>query len=63
MCKIQVGKETFILSEGKNIFIPQGEIHRIENIGDEELTLVEIQIGDRIEEGDITRIEDDYGRV
>lgn len=63
MCKIQVGKEIFILCEGKNIFIPQGEIHRIENIGDEELKLVEIQIGDRIEEEDITRIEDDYGRV
>ena len=62
-CQIQLGKEVMQLSKGENIFIPQGIFHRVENIGDKELIFVEIQIGDRIEEGDIIRVEDDYGRV
>ena len=51
-----------ILDENDNIFIPQGDIHRLENIGSEILTL-EIQIGNKISEEDIERFEDDYGRL
>ena len=62
-CQIQLGKEVMQLSKGENIFIPQGIFHRVENIADNELIFVEIQIGDRIEEEDIIRVEDDYGRI
>ena len=51
------------LEENENIFIPKGDLHRLENIGDQLLTLVEIQIGNEISEDDIERIEDDFGRV
>ena len=52
-----------ILEKTDNIFIPQGDLHRLENIGDEILTLIEIQIGEKISEEDIDRLEDDFGRV
>lgn len=61
--RVQLEDKTIHLSKGKNIFISQGELHRIENIGENDLILVEIQIGERIEEEDIVRIEDDYNRV
>ena len=53
----------FQLEKDDNIYIPKGDIHRLENIGEEILTLVEIQIGNDISEDDIERLEDDFGRA
>tara|TARA_B100000965_G_scaffold10121_1_gene7854 strand:+ start:51 stop:833 length:783 start_codon:yes stop_codon:yes gene_type:complete len=53
----------FKLEKNDNIFIPQGDLHRLENIGKGLLTLVEIQIGEKISEDDIERLEDDFGRI
>ena len=53
----------FKLEKNDNIFIPQGDIHRLENIEQDHLTLIEIQIGKEISEDDIERLEDDFGRV
>ena len=53
----------FKLEKNDNIFIPKGDIHRLENIGTELLKLIEIQIGDEISEEDIERLEDDFGRL
>ena len=61
--KVYLEDSKCILDENDNIFIPQGDIHRLENIGNEILTLVEIQIGNKIFEEDIERFEDDYGRL
>ena len=44
-------------------YIPQKDLHRLENIGNNLLKIVEIQIGEKISEDDIERIEDDYGRI
>ena len=44
-------------------YIAIGEKHRLTNIGDEELVLIEVQFGDYLEEDDIVRLEDDYGRI
>ncbi len=53
----------FKLEKNDNIFIPQGDLHRLENIGNDLLTLIEIQIGKKISEDDIERLEDDFGRI
>ena len=53
----------FKLEKHDNIFIPQGDLHRLENIGKQNLTIVEIQIGEKISEDDIERLEDDFGRI
>jgi len=47
---------------GDMVFIPIGGVHRIQNVGSEELIIVETQLG-RCEEDDIVRLEDDYGRA
>ena len=51
------------LKEKEHIYIPKDTIHRIENIGKEELIFIEIQLGEDLKEEDIIRLEDDYGRV
>lgn len=48
--------------ENEAIFIPVGMTHRIENPGKTPLVLVEVQIGSYLEEDDIVRFEDRYGR-
>ena len=56
------GKE-IILRQGESTDIPREAAHRIENIGDTQLTFIEVQWGDYFGEDDIVRLEDDYGRV
>jgi mannose-6-phosphate isomerase-like protein (cupin superfamily) len=38
-------------------------VHRIKNIGNENLVFIEIAQGDYLEEDDIVRLEDKYGRA
>ena len=61
--KVTNGDETFIVKEKGALFIPQRNIHRIENIGNTPLHIIEVQFGIILEEDDIVRLEDDYGRV
>ena len=55
---MQVDNEEFETHAGEYKFIPLGTKHRLTNIGDEELILVEVQIGNYLGEDDIVRIED-----
>lgn len=43
--------------------VPVGARHRLENPGDEQLVMIEVQHGDYLGEDDIVRFEDDYGRL
>lgn len=61
--KVVNGDDTLIVKEKGAVFIPQQNVHRVENIGDTSLHIIEVQFGDILEEGDIVRLEDDYGRV
>ncbi|MBW1855863.1 MAG: glycosyltransferase, partial [Deltaproteobacteria bacterium] len=61
--KITLDNKQFILSNGKSVDIPRGSFHRIENIGSDDLSFVEVQTGDYFGEDDIERIEDDFGRA
>ena len=61
--KITIEERDHYLQEGEHIYIPKNTIHRIENIGKEELIFIEIQLGENLKEEDIIRLEDDYGRV
>jgi mannose-6-phosphate isomerase-like protein (cupin superfamily) len=63
LSKIIIEDDEYFLKEKEHIYIPKETIHRIENIGDEELIFIEIQLGEDLQESDIVRIEDDYGRV
>jgi mannose-6-phosphate isomerase-like protein (cupin superfamily) len=48
---------------GGAIDIPRGAAHRVENPGTETLVFIEVQHGSYFGEDDITRLDDDYGRV
>lgn len=60
--KVQVGEDFHILNVNQNIYIPKKVLHRIENIGNEELVFTETQIGEYLGEDDIIRYEDDFNR-
>lgn len=56
-------EEVFELKTDGYVFIPARAKHRIENIGNTPMSFVEIQVGEVLDEKDITRYEDSYGRV
>ncbi len=56
------GKE-YIVREGESVFVPKASKHRLENPGKVTLEIIEIQQGEYLEEDDIVRFEDEYGRV
>ncbi len=51
------------LSAGKHVHIPVGALHRVRALGSEPLVFLEVQVGDVLDENDIVRISDDYGRL
>ncbi len=61
--KVTCGNENFQLIENQSTYVPVGEVHRLENIGDSPLEIIEIQTGSYLGEDDITRLEDDYDRL
>ena len=48
---------------GEHIFIPLGTVHRLENRGNIPLEVLEVSLGNYLEEDDIVRLEDVYGRA
>ena len=59
---VQIDDEEFKTEEGEYRYIPLGNKHRLTNLGQKELVLIEVQIGDYLGEDDIVRLEDIYGR-
>lgn len=51
------------LSVGGQATVPVLVHHRISNPGDRDLVFVEIQMGRALDEADIVRLSDDYGRA
>lgn len=60
--RVTRGEDTLVLYPDQSTYIPLGVIHRLENIGDEPLHLIEVQSGSYLGEDDIERFEDDYRR-
>ncbi len=56
------GEEVFTVRKNESTYIPIGTKHRLENLGNEPLHIVEIQVGTYLGEDDIQRYEDNYGR-
>ncbi|APV50491.1 mannose-1-phosphate guanylyltransferase/mannose-6-phosphate isomerase [Betaproteobacteria bacterium GR16-43] len=51
------------LQRNESTFVPLGSRHRLENRETVPLQIIEVQVGDRVDEDDITRYEDVYGRL
>jgi mannose-1-phosphate guanylyltransferase/mannose-6-phosphate isomerase len=55
--------EVFALKENESTIIPLGAKHRLENLGEKTLKLIEVQCGSYLGEDDIVRFDDIYGRA
>jgi mannose-1-phosphate guanylyltransferase/mannose-1-phosphate guanylyltransferase/mannose-6-phosphate isomerase len=56
-------EDILTLKPNMSIQIPQGVFHRVENVGGDQLELIEVQSGGLLSEDDFVRLSDDYGRV
>lgn len=63
VAKVTNGEHTFVLEENQSTYIPIGSKHRLENPGDYDLEMIEVQSGEYLGEDDIVRFEDSYGRT
>jgi mannose-1-phosphate guanylyltransferase/mannose-6-phosphate isomerase len=57
------GTDRFRLRPNESTYIPKETLHKLENPGDRDLEIIEVQTGDYLGEDDIERFEDQYGRV
>ena len=60
---ITLGNLELTKKAGENVYIPVETKHRIQNNSDETLTFIEVQVGENLDENDIVRYEDKYGRA
>ena len=58
---VEVDGQTMSLMVGESIFVAAGMVHRISNLTDRPIRLVELMYG-VYDEQDIERLEDDYDR-
>ncbi|CAM3754103.1 mannose-1-phosphate guanylyltransferase/mannose-6-phosphate isomerase [Rahnella victoriana] len=61
--RVKKGNEVILLTENESIYIPVGEVHSLDNPGKIPLDLIEIRSGSYLEEDDVVRLEDRYGRI
>jgi mannose-1-phosphate guanylyltransferase / mannose-6-phosphate isomerase len=57
------GQEEMLLEANQSIYIPVGEIHRLANLHEDPVSIIEVQTGSYLSEDDIERLEDTYGRT
>jgi mannose-1-phosphate guanylyltransferase/mannose-6-phosphate isomerase len=61
--QVTLDERTFPCTSGEHVHIPCGAVHRIANPGAGPLVFIEVQHGGLLDEDDIERLEDDFGRV
>ena len=59
---VQLDSKNIMVSENQSIYIPIGCKHRLSNPGKMTLELIEVQSGSYLDEDDIVRYDDFYGR-
>lgn len=60
---VELDNKEFLLRPNESTYIPIGVVHRLSNIGKIPLVIVEVQAGEYLEEDDIIRFKDDFGRI
>ena len=62
IAEVVIDEKIQILNINENIFIPKKSKHRLSNKNDNDLVVIEVWIGDILDEEDIIRHEDIYNR-
>ncbi|MBU1487026.1 cupin domain-containing protein, partial [bacterium] len=60
--KVTIGDKEMFIHENESCYVPKSTLHRLENLGKVPLSIIEVQNGEYVEEDDIIRVEDVYGR-
>jgi len=63
IAKVTNGENIFNIEKDQSTYIPINTKHRLENTTDSILKIIEVQSGNYLEEDDIERFEDNYGRL
>jgi mannose-1-phosphate guanylyltransferase/mannose-6-phosphate isomerase len=63
VAEVTCDERVFELKAGEHTYIPLGSVHRLRNLTETPVVLVEVQCGDYVGEDDIVRYEDVYGRA
>ncbi len=60
---VTLGEDKLPKKANESVYIPVKTKHRIQNNASENMEFIEIQTGENLDENDIVRFEDVYGRV
>ena len=60
--EVTLASEVFTLEENQSTYIPPGTVHRLANVTQVPLEIIEVQTGTYLGEDDIERLEDDFHR-
>jgi mannose-6-phosphate isomerase len=63
VAEAQINGRVSALTAGESVYVHLGAHHRLKNISDTPLVMIEVQTGACLDESDIIRLEDDYARV
>ena len=61
--QVTINDQIRLLGENESVYIPVGAKHCLENPGKIPLELIEVRSGSYLEEDDIVRLADRYGRA
>ncbi len=60
---VTLGEDKILKKANESVYIPAETKHRIQNNTQQDMEFIEVQTGDNLDENDIVRFEDSYGRV
>ncbi len=60
--KVTIGEGERFIHENESAYVPKSTLHRLENPGKVPIEIIEVQNGEYVEEDDIVRFDDLYGR-
>ena len=61
--EVTINENATILKPNENIYIPAKSKHRLANNFEEDLVIIEVWYGEILDENDIVRYDDIYGRI
>lgn len=61
--KVTIGDNTVLCKANESVYIPIEDKHRLENTTNEDVVIIEVQVGKYLGEDDIERFDDVYGRL
>lgn len=60
---VTLGDEKLVKKANESVYIPAETKHRIQNDTTSDMIFIEVQTGENLDENDIVRLEDKYGRA